>query len=72
MVILAQDTSGRSPARSSQKTTTVMLSAQFMSDERVAMFELKLQNDLIVVVDEKHYRLVPATELDRVAILNYR
>jgi hypothetical protein len=25
MVILAQDTSGRSPARSSQKTTTVML-----------------------------------------------
>jgi hypothetical protein len=28
MVILAQDTSGRSPARSSQKTTTVMLALQ--------------------------------------------
>ena len=48
------------------------ISAQFMSDERVAMFELALQDDTIKVVDEKHYKLVPASALDRQAILNYR
>ncbi|SDP49666.1 endonuclease [Afipia sp. GAS231] len=48
------------------------ISAQFMEEERVAMFELTVQNDLVVVVDEKHYKLVPAAELDKQAIINYR
>ena len=48
------------------------ISAQFMEDERVAMFELTIQNDLVVVVDEKHYKLVPAIDLDKQAIINYR
>jgi hypothetical protein len=48
------------------------ISAQFMSDERVAIFELTVQKDLVVVVDEKHYKLVPASEIDKQAITNYR
>ncbi|MBR0695147.1 endonuclease [Bradyrhizobium lablabi] len=48
------------------------ISAQFMENERVAMFELTIQNDMVVVVDEKHYKLVPATDLDKQAIINYR
>ena len=37
------------------------ISAQFMSDERVAMFELTIQGDAVKVVDERHYKLVAAT-----------
>lgn len=48
------------------------LSAQFMSDERVAMFELKLQADEVVVVDERHYKLVPKASIDPAAIVDYR
>lgn len=36
------------------------VSAQFMSEGRIAMFELTVQNGEIKVVDEKHYQLVPA------------
>jgi hypothetical protein len=48
------------------------ISAQFMADDRVAMFELTIQDDLVVVVDEKHYKLVPAADLDSKAIISYR
>ena len=48
------------------------ISAQFMESERVAMFELTIQNELVVVVDEKHYKLVPADALDKNAIIAYR
>jgi hypothetical protein len=48
------------------------ISAQFMENDRVAMFELKIQKNLVVVSDEKHYKLVPAIDLDRQAIINYR
>jgi len=51
---------------------TRAISAQFMSDERVAMFELAVQDDMVRVVEERHYKLVPATELDAKAIRNYR
>lgn len=37
------------------------VSAQFMSEERIAMFELTATNGEIKVVDERHYQLVPAT-----------
>lgn len=36
------------------------VSAQFMSDQRIAMFELMVVDDMVKVVDEKHYQLVPA------------
>lgn len=47
------------------------ISAQFMDEGVVALFELTLQDDEIRVVDERHYRLVPASELDANAIRNY-
>ena len=47
------------------------VSAQFMDDRTVALFELTLQDDEIKVVEERHYRLVPAKELDGDAIRDY-
>ena len=48
------------------------ISAQFMEDDKVAMFELSIEEDMVVVVDEKHYRLVPASGLDAEALISYR
>ncbi|SER75013.1 hypothetical protein SAMN04244573_04234 [Azotobacter beijerinckii] len=39
------------------------VSAQFMTQDRIAMFELTVQDDEVKVVEEKHYRLVPAAEI---------
>lgn len=39
------------------------VSAQFMDDNRIAMFELAVENDRVAIVDEKHYRLVPSAEI---------
>lgn len=47
------------------------ISAQFMDEGVVALFELTLQEDEIRVVDERHYKLVPAKLLDADAIRNY-
>lgn len=46
--------------------------AQFMEGGVVALFELTLQDDEICVVDERHYKLVPADKLDQGAIRNYQ
>jgi hypothetical protein len=48
------------------------ISAQFLHDGSVALFELTLQKGDIKVVQERHYRLVPAADLDQTAIRNYR
>ena len=48
------------------------ISAQFMTNERVAMFDLTLQGDVVKIADERHYKLTPYTSLDSTAILNYR
>ncbi len=48
------------------------VSAQFMHDDIVAMFELTLQDDDIKVVEERHYKLVPAKKLNQRAIRDYR
>lgn len=48
------------------------VSAQFMYGGVVAMFELTLQEGEVRVVEERHYKLVPATDLDQTAIRNYR
>lgn len=48
------------------------ISAQFMSDESVAMFELTVHGDTVKVVDERHYKLVPAALLDDETVRDYR
>lgn len=48
------------------------IAAQFMDEEIVAMFELTFQGDEVKVVEEKHYRLVPASDLSQSAIRDYR
>lgn len=48
------------------------IAAQFMEGQVVAMFELALDGDEVKVVEERHYRLVPAGDLDREAIRSYR
>lgn len=48
------------------------VSAQFMGNDRIAMFELTVEDDEVKVVEERHYRLVPADELDQNAIRSYR
>lgn len=48
------------------------ISAQFMPEQRIAMFELTLQKGSVKVVDERHYSLLPAAELDQTAIRTYR
>lgn len=39
------------------------ISAQFMADDLIAMFELSLEKDEIRIVDEKHYRLVSSEKI---------
>ncbi len=47
------------------------ISAQFMADGVVALFELTLQDSRVRIVDEKHYRLVPAKQVDVKTISDY-
>ena len=48
------------------------LSVQFMDDDIVAMFELTVDDEEVKVVEERHYKLVPAEELDQKSIRLYR
>jgi hypothetical protein len=48
------------------------ISAQFLVDGTVALFELTLEGDEVKVVEERHYQLVPANKLDITATRNYR
>ena len=48
------------------------VAAQFMDEHVVALFELTLQGDEVKVVEERHYQLVPADQLDAGAIRNYK
>lgn len=48
------------------------VAAQFMADGVIALFELLLNRDEIKVVEERHYKLVAASELDKSAIVDYR
>ncbi len=47
------------------------VAAQFLAEGVIALFELTLQDGQVKVVEERHYRLVPASELDRDAISSY-
>ena len=39
------------------------ISAQFMADDTIALFELALQGDDVGIVEEKHYKLVPSDQI---------
>ena len=47
------------------------ISAQFMANGVVALFELALENDQVKVVQERHYELIPADRLDRAKTTAY-
>lgn len=47
------------------------IAAQFMTGGTIALFELTLQDDQVKVVEERHYRLVPASHLATQDICNY-
>jgi hypothetical protein len=48
------------------------ISVQFMDESVIALFELTIQDDEIRIVEERHYLLVPAEELDKNEIRAYR
>jgi hypothetical protein len=48
------------------------ISAQFIGSEKIAMFELTVEDDSVKVVEERHFKLVPAADVDQGAIRNYR
>ncbi len=48
------------------------ISAQFMANNTIALFELTLEDDDIKVVEEKHYRLVPAAEISSEELISYQ
>ena len=39
------------------------IAAQFMKDDVIAMFELAVQEDKVKILEERHYKLVPASEI---------
>ena len=43
--------------------TPRMVAVQFIANNVIAMFELTFQEDDVRVIDERHYRLVPASEI---------
>lgn len=47
------------------------VSAQFMDGDRIAMFELLLQDDEIKVAEEKHYQLVSSVNISLEDLQNY-
>jgi hypothetical protein len=49
------------------------ISAQFMQDEdnTIAIFELTLEEDEVKVIEERHYRLVPADSISAKELKNY-
>lgn len=47
------------------------VSAQFMADDVIALFELTVQGDEIKIVEERQYRLVPAEEISTAELQAY-
>jgi hypothetical protein len=47
------------------------VSAQFMTADRIALFELTVDGDEVKVVDEKHYQLVPAADISSDDLKSY-
>lgn len=47
------------------------VSAQFMAKNSIAMFELALDDGQVKIVEEKHYRLVPADQITAADLTSY-
>ena len=47
------------------------ISAQFMEDDLIALFELMVVNDEVKVVEERHYRLAPFDQIDESDLRSY-
>lgn len=47
------------------------VSAQFMSSNKIALFELTVEDGEIRVVEERHYQLVPASDISPKDLLSY-
>lgn len=47
------------------------VATQFMPDGTVALFELTIESDEVKVVEERHYKLVPAADVDPDAVRAY-
>lgn len=47
------------------------ISTQFMADDLIAMFELAVDKDYVKVVEERHYRLVPADKISEADLKAY-
>jgi hypothetical protein len=47
------------------------ISAQFMSDNSIALFELTMEDDQVKVVEERHYKLVSAAEITVTDLQSY-
>jgi hypothetical protein len=47
------------------------ISTQFLENDLIAMFELVLENGNVRIVDEKHYKLVPADQISQVDLKTY-
>jgi hypothetical protein len=48
------------------------ISAQFMEQNLIAMFELAIDESEVKIVEEKHYKLVPADQVSITDLQNYR
>jgi len=48
------------------------VSAQFMDDEVIAMFEIVLAGDSLKIADERHFQLVPADDITAKELAAYR
>lgn len=48
------------------------VSAQFMADDLIAMFELGIEDGKVVIQQERHYRLCPASDIDKADLDRYR
>lgn len=48
------------------------LSVQFLGQNKIALFELVIQDFALKVAEERHYQLVPGDQIDSKAIRNYR
>ncbi len=51
---------------------TRAISTQFMEDDLIAIFELTVQDEQVRLVSEKHYRLVPSSEISPEDLSLYR
>lgn len=47
------------------------VSAQFLDDDLIALFELIVEDDFVRIAEERHYRLVPASDISHEDLVRY-